>query len=104
MSDKRNSEEEYFARQDREKREALAAQLAAEQVVKEKADRKVLHFMRCGKCGGQLKPQPFRGIEIDVCADCGVVLLDPGELEVLAGKDETGVISSLASLFSFGRK
>ena len=73
-------------------------------MVKERAERKALHAMRCGKCGGLLKPRPFRGIEIDVCEDCGVVLLDPGELEILAGKDETGVISSLASLFSFGRK
>jgi Zn-finger nucleic acid-binding protein len=47
-------------------------------------------------------PLGFRGVEIDVCESCGVVLLDPGELETLAGKDETGVIKSLASWFTFG--
>jgi hypothetical protein len=102
MSEKQDAEAEYFARLDREKKEALAAQLAAEKAQKEKEERKALHWMHCGKCGGNLKPQGFRGVEIDVCESCGVVLLDPGELETLAGKDETGVIKSLASWFTFG--
>lgn len=92
-------EAEYFARQDREKKAALAAQMEAES----KAERKALHAQCCGKCGGLMKPRDFRGVEIDVCGDCNAVLLDPGELETLAGKDETGVIGSLASLFSFRR-
>jgi hypothetical protein len=31
------------------------------------------------------------------------VLLDPGELEQLAGSDESGAIASLAALFKFRR-
>lgn len=104
MSDKNNLEEEYFARIEREKLEALVKEESAKKAAEEKAARKALHAQRCGKCGGLLKAQTFRGIEIDVCGDCGSVLLDPGELEQLGGKDESGAISSLASIFSFGRK
>jgi hypothetical protein len=32
---------------------------------------------------------------------CGAVLLDPGELEQLAGADATGTLSGLANLFKF---
>lgn len=103
MSDKGSDPEaEYFARLDREKKERLAAELAAEKARAEREELKRLHWMRCGKCGGQLSPQPFRGVTIDVC-ECGVVLLDPGELEILAGKDESGVVASIVNLFA-GRK
>ena len=96
-----DAEEEYFIRQDLEKKAALAAQVAEEQAAAARAEAKALHHMRCGKCGGQLTPRPFRGVEIDVCGQCGAVLLDKGELEQLAGGDQSGVIASILSTFHF---
>lgn len=105
MADKPGDpEEEYFARLNREKQAKLAEEVSAQRSEADRAALKAQHAQRCGKCGGQLKAQAFRGVEIDVCGDCGSVLLDPGELESLAGKDESGAIGSLAKLFSFGRK
>ena len=104
MPEKNEAEEEYFARQNREQQAKLAEQVAAEKIVAERAELKRVHAQRCGKCGGALKPQNFRGVEIDVCEDCHAVLLDPGELEALAGADESGAVRSLAALFSFGKK
>jgi len=103
MPEKTDPEEEYFARVNREKQARLAEEVAQQEAAKARADRKALHAQRCGKCGGSLKAQNFRGVEIDVCEDCGSVLLDPGELEELAGKDESGAVRSLAALFSFRR-
>ena len=104
MSEKNDAEEEYFARLNREKQAKINAEVAAEAALADRARFKALHAQHCGKCGGPLAPVNFRGIEIDVCGDCGAVLLDPGELEALAGKDESGAVKSLAALFSFGRK
>jgi hypothetical protein len=102
MSDKTtDAEAEYFARLDREKREALAEQLAAEKARAEREERKHLHYLKCGKCGGALAPQAFRGVMIDVCGDCGSVLLDPGELEQLAGHDESGAIAAISKFFTY---
>ena len=104
MSEKSSDPEaEYFARIDLEKKKALAEQVAADKARSDKAERKQAHWMRCGKCGGELAPQPFRGVTIDVCADCGSVLLDPGELEQLAGKDESGALAPLARFFKLPR-
>lgn len=100
MSDKsKDPEAEYFARLDKEKKEALAAQVAAEKAQADKEERKRLHHMKCGKCGGDFAPQAFRGVTIDLCGDCGSVLLDPGELEQLAGKDESGALAGLVRFF-----
>jgi hypothetical protein len=99
-SDKSSPEAEYFARLDAEKKKKIGEQLAAEKAEADRAERKRLHTGHCGRCGGTLAVKPFRGIEIDVCGDCGAVLLDPGELEQVAGADETGVLKAFTSLFS----
>lgn len=103
MSNKADQEEDYFARLDREKTAALREKKEIEDAARAKAERAALHKGHCGRCGGDLKVQLFKGVEIDVCPDCGTVLLDPGELEQLAGKDEAGVLSTLGELFSFSR-
>lgn len=99
-----NQEDDYFARLDREKKARLAEKLKAEADEKAKTDRRELHHNKCGKCGGDMHPKVFKGVEIDICEDCGAVLLDPGELQELAGDDEGGVISTLGQLFQFSRK
>ena len=93
------NEEEYFARIEAEKRERLAAILADEEAKEQAASLKALHHMHCGKCGQVMKATHFKGVEIDVCTVCSAVLLDPGELELLAGEDRAGVIANIASVF-----
>ncbi len=105
MSDEkgRDAEAAYFAKLDQENKQKLAAQVQAEREQAEREARKKLHAGHCGKCGGTLVPEVFRGVEIDVCAGCHSVLLDPGELQELAGPDESGVIATLAGLFGARR-
>ncbi len=100
-TEKNKLEEDYFARLEREERERIQAQADKEAAEAERAARKATHAGRCGKCGGVLTPRDFRGVEIDLCDDCGSVLLDPGELEQLAGKDASGAMAGLAALFRF---
>lgn len=97
-----NQEDDYFAQLDREKREALRKKLAQEAAEKAEAELKSVHFNRCGKCGHEMAPKLFKGVEIDVCTNCGSVLLDPGELQELAG-EETGVFKNLAELFGMAK-
>ena len=95
MSDKSNQEEDYFARIDREKKEALRKKLAEQKEAAQKLEQAKLHYLKCGKCGSDMKPRLFKGVEIDVCVACGAVLLDPGELEELAGEESEGFFSNL---------
>jgi Zn-finger nucleic acid-binding protein len=99
MKDKQNPEAEYFARIEQEKKQKLAEQVAAEKAEAEREERKRVHAGHCGRCGGAMQVKPFRGIEIDVCPECGSVLLDPGELEAVAGEDKAGVLASITALF-----
>lgn len=93
------AEEEYFARLEQEKKSRLAAEAKARKATEELAERKALHWNKCGKCGTDLEVKAWRGVEIDVCPACGAVLLDRGELETLSGKDQSGIFKNLADLF-----
>jgi len=92
-------EDEYFARIEAEKKHRLAAILADEESKAQAEELKALHYMHCGKCGQRMESTHFKGVEIEVCTVCSAVLLDPGELETLAGEDQASVIASIASAF-----
>jgi hypothetical protein len=74
-----SNEDEYFLKEDAEKVKELRARLDAE---KKNAERKS-HFMKCPKCGADLKVVTKDSVSVDVCPEDGGVWLDAGELELL---------------------
>lgn len=93
------TEEEYFARLEAEKKKKLEEELKRQKEKEEREQLKQLHWMHCPKCGMELKEEVFKGIRIDRCTSCNGVWLDNGELEQLAGK-ESGFISEVLGFFS----
>jgi predicted Zn-ribbon and HTH transcriptional regulator len=82
------SEDEWFLRNEKELLEtARAARLKREleRVTKEKADEtkrlKDLHFMKCPKCGHDLKEEKLENVSVDRCTHCEGIFFDAGELE-----------------------
>ncbi len=96
-----NPEDEYFARLEAEKKARLASALADKDAEKHSAELREQHFHRCGKCGQEMVTTHFKGVEIEVCPSCGAVLLDPGELQQLAGEERHGLLQGIASVFGF---
>lgn len=94
-----SDEDDYFRKLDQEAKEKIRRKLTDEQSKNERAQLAALHFHRCGKCGAEMTTEHFRGMQIERCSDCGAVLLDPGELEQLAGKDQTETVASFFSMF-----
>jgi ribosomal protein S27E len=74
-----SNEDEYFLKADAEKVKELRAKLDAERASAEKKS----HFMKCPKCGNDLKEVTKDHVSIDVCMNCGGVWLDAGELDLL---------------------
>ena len=91
-----SSEEEYFVREDAEKKRKLAIQAKREKQDAELKALKDLHFMHCPKCGLGMQEVKYRGVDVDVCFSCGGVFLDKGELEHITLKEETkGVMNAI---------
>jgi ribosomal protein L32 len=86
------------AREAREKREKERAQLEA---AAEREQLKKAHFMKCPKCGHDLKEENVSGVNLDRCTFCEGIYLDAGELEALFLKredDRKGLLKRLIGL------
>jgi len=82
------SEDEWFLRNEKELLDtARAARLKreAERAAREKADEtrrlKELHFMKCPKCGHDMKEEKLENVTVDRCTHCEGIFFDAGELE-----------------------
>ena len=67
----------------RKAREAREAERLAKESAAERQRLKDLHYMKCPKCGHDLKVEALDGIEIDRCTFCEGFFVDAGELEQL---------------------
>ena len=75
------AEDEYFAREEFERRKRWATERAAEMAADQKERAKKDHWMKCPKCGMDLVTVQFQGVSIDRCTSCGGTYFDAGELE-----------------------
>lgn len=96
------TEEEYFAREQALKRAKLAREEAERKAREEREELKKRHWMRCPKCGQELKPftTPVRHLQVDRCESCHGMWFDRGEVEILS-KILSGPKNAAASLLSF---
>ncbi|MCC7196231.1 MAG: zf-TFIIB domain-containing protein [Gemmatimonadaceae bacterium] len=96
MPDKPSSnEEEYFLKQDAELVKEMRSRLDAER----KATERKSHYMKCPKCGADLKEHMISHVAVDVCPECGGVWLDAGELDLLRKVKEYRFGSLFAEIF-----
>ena len=92
------AEEEYFARQEFERRKTEIEARQARLAVEERARLKTLHHMRCPKCGMELAEIEFRGIKVDRCVECKGIYFDGGEIEQVLSQSE-GFLAKLQNIF-----
>ena len=96
-----NKEDEYFLRAEAEKLKKLAEKHQEEMAEAERQYLKEMHYMKCPKCGMDLKEIEFRGIQIDKCFSCGGIYFDDGEVEQLMAQEdgEDGFFSRVSAIF-----
>lgn len=85
------NEEEYFAREEYEKKKRILAAQQNELAEAEKTRLKDLHYMSCPKCGMELVEMDYKMIKIDKCSACNGVWLDAGELETVSKLEKSGL-------------
>jgi len=83
-----DNEEEYFARQEMERRRRLAAEQDKAIAAEDREKARAAHFMRCPKCGSQLGEISFGGVCVDKCFHCEGIWLDKGEIDQIRSGGE----------------
>ncbi|MBI4637358.1 MAG: zf-TFIIB domain-containing protein [Candidatus Rokubacteria bacterium] len=92
-------EEEYFARLEFERRRKALDERESQAAEEERQRILAVARGRCPKCGAELVPVPYRGIELDKCSRCQGVWLDFGELDQVVAEDK-GFLGSVRRIFS----
>lgn len=87
---KREQEEDYFLKKDLELIRKLRAKQDAARRELERRQRKEAHWMRCPKCGAEMKEIEFLRARLDECTECKGIFADHGELEILMKAKERG--------------
>lgn len=93
------NEEEYFAKQELERRRQQESENQARMQEEERQRLKDLHFMHCPKCGMKLAEIDYKGVKVDECSACRGIWLDAGELETVS-QMEKGAVDKLLGLFT----
>jgi hypothetical protein len=93
------TEDEYFVREDAEKKRKLALDLEKQLQADERRRLKELHFMHCPKCGMPMHELKMRGVDVDVCFSCNGVFLDQGDLEHFEKNPSPGVVGAILNWF-----
>lgn len=78
----RENERELLANVKREREQRLEAY--REETEKEERERlRKEHWMRCPKCGNEMRAEQLEGIEIERCSVCGGMYFEHDELQTL---------------------
>jgi len=89
-----NESERQFHERDQELLRKLRAQLDEQRAAAAATGQKAAHWMKCPKCGSQMKEVTMAGegcsVAVDQCTACGGVYFDAGELALLLGKRDGG--------------
>ena len=93
------AEDEYFAKQELERRKKWAQEQAGKMATEEEERLKQLHYMKCPKCGMDLTTIEFQGIHIDRCPNCNGTWFDAGEVEQLMQPQNSGLFGKVMSVF-----
>lgn len=78
-----SKEEEFFLKINQEKINKLRTEMDQKRLDDEKSLRRQIHWMKCPKCGSDLKEIHHQNVIIDTCMECKGVWLDSGELNIL---------------------
>ena len=93
------AEDEYFARQELERRKKWAQEQAGKMAAEQKEQLKQLHWMKCPKCGSDLHSVELHGVTVDTCATCHGTWMDKGELEQLLQPEKKDLFHRVLSVF-----
>lgn len=94
-----DKEEEYFYKKNRELIEKMRERYDAERAKTEAEQKQRAHWMKCPKCGSDLKQTELLGIIVDQCSGCDGIYFDKGELGILlAAQEPRGFLKGLRRL------
>ena len=93
------TEDEYFVREDAEKKRRIALEMKKQLAADQQAALKELHFMHCPKCGMKMQEVRYGKLDVDACFSCGGVFLGKKDIDVIAAPQQKGIMGAILNWF-----
>ncbi len=93
------TEDEFFAREDVEKKRKLALQLKRQLSADERQRLRDLHLGHCPRCGMEMQKVHAGRLTVDVCFGCNGAFLDRQEIELIAAPQQKGIMGAILNWF-----
>lgn len=93
-------EEEYFMKLEQEKIREYRHHLNKERREREAKQDRELHWMKCPKCGCNMKEILLSGVFVDKCTACHGVFFDQGEWALLMESEKEEKPSFISTLYA----
>jgi hypothetical protein len=90
------SEDDYFTQRDMD----IMKLKRQQKVTESQQTERLLHIMKCPKCGSDLDQEEFHGVTIERCPEDGGIWLDAGEVEQLIDEKTPGLLARVFSSVS----
>jgi RNA polymerase-binding transcription factor DksA len=93
-----HTEDDYFAKEDAEKKRKLAHKVHRDMAADEVRRLKALHHGHCPSCGQQMHEVKLRGVPVDICFACNGIFLQAQDVEAFQrqiNEGRRGVVSAI---------
>lgn len=98
MKKGKDLETDYFIREDNASKHRLQEERRRQHKKEQDEELKALHHMKCPKCGHDLVTKRLSYIDIDQCTSCGVLVLEPGDIDRFIA-EEKSVLKAFIDFF-----
>lgn len=96
-----HTEDDYFAREDVEKKRKLAASVRSSMAADESRRLRELHRGHCPSCGHDMHEVKLRGVPVDICFGCNGIFLEAGEVEAFQHQINEGRRGVMAAILNW---
>lgn len=98
MKKGKDLEADYFIREDNASRHRMHEEQRRLHKKAHDEELKALHHMKCPKCGHDLVRKRLTYIDVDQCSSCGVLVLEPGDIDSFIA-EEKSVLKAFIDFF-----
>ncbi len=95
------TEDDYFAKEDAEKKRKLALKVHRDMAADEARRLKELHRGHCPNCGQQMHEVKLRTVPVDVCFACNGIFLEASEIETFQRQINEGRRGVVAAILNW---
>ncbi len=95
------TEDDYFAKEDAEKKRKLAQKVHQDMAADEARRLRDLHHGHCPNCGQQMHEVKLRGVPVDICFACQGIFLQHGDVEAFQRQINEGKRGVVAAILNW---